>query len=371
MRRERLARPQFDASDIKRINSDVTGILESGWLTTGRFVEKLERQVSRTTGTRHSVAVNSGTAALHTMMAWLHLRSDDEVVVPANTFASTANAVLYEGARPTLADCDPDTFNVTASTVGSKITRRTKAVIVTHIAGNPCEMQELVDLCDQKGLYLFEDAAHAIGSRYNGRSCGSLGKGAAFSMYPTKVITSAEGGVLTTQDPDLADFARLYRNVGRRSLGAGPIEILGHNYRMSDIHAAIGLSQIGHLPEFVASRNKLARQYGKELRTVTWLKPQSIARESRSSYYCYIVRVVPGKSPITRDELMARLSKKGIETTVMFRPINTQPYFEKYGECLCPNAEAVGRETLVLPLHTLMTERDVKRVVSAIREAGS
>ena len=368
MRQVRLAKPTFDEADIKEINDDIASILRSGWLTTGKYAAKLEDEFRRVVGTKHAVAVNSGTAALHIMMASMRLRSRDEVVVPANTFASTANAVLYEGARPVVADCDALTFNVTAATVKKRIGAKTKAVLVTHIAGNPCEMDELAELCEKKGVELFEDAAHAIGSTYKGRACGSLSEGGAFSLYPTKVTTSAEGGVITTDSDALADFARLYRNVGRRELGAGPVEILGHNYRMSDVHAAIGVSQMKHLAQFVSTRNELAASYGEQLRVVSWVRPQAVSAYCRSSYYAYIVRV-SDRGWVERDPLMDELKRRGVETTIMFKPLGSQPYFRGRAVSACPNADMVGRDSLVLPLHPEMTREDVKYVVSAMEAA--
>ena len=370
MKRITLAKPIFSDSDIKEINRNIRTILLSGWLTTGRFAEKLEVRFRTEVDTKHAISLCSATAALHTMMASLHLKPDDEVIVPANTFASTANAVLYEGAKVVLADCDESSFNVNASTLSARITARTRALVVTHIGGNPCDMHEIIDLCKDRNIELFEDAAHAIGSTYRGRSCGSFGSGAAFSLYPTKVVTSGEGGVLVTNSDHLANFARLYRNVGRRNVGAGPIEILGHNYRMSDVHAVIGLNQMKHLSRFIAMRNRLADFYSRRLKPISWIRPQVLTAHSRSSFYAYIVRITE-ESPICRDRLIEKLTSKGIETTIMFKPIHSQPYFRGLESASCPSAETLGRESLVLPLHAGMSNRDVDNVVSVIEEVAS
>lgn len=369
LRKVRLAKPYFSSADLTQISKDIRTVLESGWLTTGKYAEKLERRFTAVTGTKRAVSVNSGTAALHVMMAWLHLRPEDEVIVPANTFASTANAVLYERGKVVLADCDSDSFNVTADTIAKRITERTRAVIVTHVGGNPCEMKEIVDLCDRKGVLLFEDAAHAIGSRYQNQPCGSFGWGAAFSLYPTKVITSAEGGMITTNSDELAEFAQIYRNMGRRKLGAGPVELLGHNYRLSDVHAVIGLNQLARLSEFVSERNKLAGLYAEGLGSLDWVSPQAITQRSISSFYSYIIKL-GDRASISRDELMARLAKSGVETTVMFRPVHTQPFYREFGKVSCPNAEMVGNQTLVLPMHTAMTKADVSHAVSCVKKAA-
>jgi perosamine synthetase len=366
----RLAKPDFSAKDIDRISSDISKILRSGWLTNGSYVRGLEGRFTRLVGSKYAVAVNSGTAALHTLVSYLGLGAVDEVVVPANTFASTANAVMYVGARLALADCDAETFNVTSETIAASINKNTKCVLVTHIAGNPCEMDEIRKLCKERNITLFEDAAHALGSTYRGRACGSLSSGAAFSLYPTKIVTSGEGGMVTTDLKELAEHVRLFRNVGRRSLGHGPILIVGHNYRMSEIHAAVGLSQMSHVRAFVDRRNRLARIYNEELEQIDWIEPQRVASHSKSSYYSYIAKVKPGKG-LTRDRLMKALKQKGIETTVMFRPVESQPAFKQMRLGGLPNAEAVGRDSIVLPLHTQMTAEDAEYVSRTLMHARS
>jgi len=331
-------------------------------------VQQFEAKFKIVAGTKCVVALNSGTAALHAIMAALNLNSGDEVIVPANTFASTANSVLYVGAKPVLADCEKDSFNVTSESIERSFTKRTKAVIVTHVAGNPCEMDPIISLCRENNLVLAEDAAHAVGGTYKGRKCGSLSWAGTFSLYPTKIITSAEGGFIATDSEELRDFARLFRNVGRAAFGSGPITSLGYNYRMSDIHAAIGLNQLGHLGQFLRRRNRLAASYTDTLRSLAWIRPQRVEKHSMSTYYSYIVKL-DSNAPVSRDALAQHLQTKGIETTVMFRPVHTQPYFEKFSrqkEGLA-NSEAIGLNSLTLPMHPGMTEEDVDYIVKAIK----
>lgn len=366
-----LGPPSFSDSDIREIKSSISTVLKSGWLTSGPLGREFERRFLTLAGTKFVIAMNSGTASLHVIAAALDLKPSDEVVVPANTFASTANAILYVGARPVPADCDIDSFNVTAETLEERITRRTKAVIVTHVGGNPCEMSPIVSLCRNRGLALVEDAAHAVGATHRGRKCGSFGWASAFSFYPTKIITSGEGGAVGTNSKRLRDFARLFRNVGRVAFGSGPIVTLGYNYRMSDIHAAIGLNQLSHIRSFVDKRNRLAVIYDELLSRIEWVSPQLIADHSRSTYYTYIVRLLR-RAPVSREKLSRRLRAMGVETTVMFRPVHRQPYFRGRlrGRTRLPNAETVGRETLALPMHPALTDSDVEFVVKAIRESG-
>lgn len=370
MRQVKLAPPLFTEDDISAIASDISSVLRSGWLTSGKLVEELERRFKLVSGTKYAVAMSSGTAALHAITAAQGLKRGDEMIVPANTFASTANAALYVGATPVLADCDPDTFNVTSETIERRITEKTRAIMVTHIGGNPCEMDPIVSLAKQQGLILTEDAAHAAGASYKGRKCGSLSWAAAFSLYATKVVTSAEGGVLATDSKKLHDFAWTFRNAGRERFGSGPIVALGYNYRMTDVHAAIGLRQLAQMGAFIEKRNHLASLYNESLANVSWLRPQLVEPHSRSSFYAYLVRMLPG-APCSRDELARRLKARGVETTVMFRPIHTQPYFKKYsrGPFECENAEMVGLKSLALPMHAGMSDEDVEYVTRSIKNA--
>ena len=360
----------FREQDIKSINKSISSVLRSGWLTSGPLVARFESEFKAVSGTRFAIALSSATAALHTIAASLSLKARDEVIVPANTFASTANAALYVGAKPALADCDLRSFNVTAETIERCITPKTKAVIVTHIAGNPCEMEPIISLCRERDLVLSEDVAHASGGKYKGKLCGSLSYAGAHSFYPTKIIAAGEGGMIGTNSKPLADFARTFRNMGREAFGHGPIVKLGYNYRMSDIHAAIGLSQLHRIGEFIEKRNRLARRYSDLLGAVRWTAPQEVAEHSRCTYYSYIIRLLP-EAPISRDGLSKALASKGIETTVMFTPLHKQPYFERFFKqrTSLANAESIGLESIALPMHAGMVEDDVDYVVKAIKEA--
>jgi len=330
-------------------------------------VADFEQKFCRVIGTKYAIALNSGTAALHTILSSLGLNREDEVVVPANTFSSTVNAVIYVGAKPVLADCEVDTFNVSAETIERAIGPRTKAVMVTHVAGNPCDMDPITKLCRENNLVLIEDSAHAHGSKYRGRSCGSLGFGSAFSFYPTKVMTSGEGGMITTNSEELHEHSCLFRNVGRARLGHGPIVALGYNYRMSEIHAVIGLSQLKHLREFVEKRNELSQIYREKLRELAWLEPQVIHDHSYSSWYAYIVKLSKSVG-ISTESVMDSLKREGIETTVMFRPIHMQPYYaDKFRGVSCPNAELIGDRAFALPLHVQMTSEDITSIVRILR----
>jgi perosamine synthetase len=363
----RVGGPFFADDDITAIAEDIKTVLKSGWLTSGRVVEEFERSFEERVGSNQAVALNSCTAALHCLTSWAGIGPKDEVIVPANTFASTANAVVYVGGRPVFADSDPETFNVTSASIADRITKKTKAVIVVHIAGNPCEMDGIVDLCKERDLILFEDCAHALGSTYKDKDCGRFGVAGAYSFYPTKIMTTGEGGMIATDSKRLAGYARIFRNVGRATAGHVPVTTLGFNYRMTDIHACLGRSQIKRLDEFLRVRRELARIYDEELASIDWIEPQRTTDGGVSSYYTYICRLNRG-APTTRDELERILRSKGIETTVMFDTVYLQPYYAaNYKEKRCPAAEAIAKRTIALPLHAALGRDDIISVTRALR----
>jgi perosamine synthetase len=345
-------------------------VLRSGWLTSGPVVTRFENKVRACTKSRYAVAMNSCTAALHTIMLALGLKKGDEVLVPANTFVATANSVLYTGARPVLVDSDPSTYNISIPDLERKVTKRTKAVVPVHLGGNPCKMDEIKKLADTNGILVIEDAAHALGGEYRGRSCGTLGVAGAYSFYPTKVVTSGEGGMIVTDNKRIAERARVFRNQGRDGYGPRENSELGYNYRMPDILAAVGLVQIGHLRNFVRHRNAIARLYEEELSGIDCVSPQEVLSGGKSTYYAYIVRLTK-HSPMTRDSLRARLNERGIETSVMYHPVHLQPLYARsfgYKRGDLPVAEELGRSSIALPMRNDMSQDEVHRVANAMKD---
>jgi len=368
-----FSKPFFSGDDIKEISANIEKILRSGRLTSGPFVKRFERAFAEFIGTRRAVALNSGTAALHTSLFALGVKSGDEVIVPSNTFVATANAALYVGAKPIFADSDPSTFNISPNEIEEKISRKTKAMIVVHLAGNPCDLEETLKIAEDHNIPLIEDCAHAHGAKYRGVNCGTFGVVGGFSFYPTKIVTAAEGGIVATDDEALAEKIRILRNQGRDAFGPSEIVEMGFNYRLSEVHAAIGLAQIKHIHDFITQRNKLAKIYNQGLTGIKWLKPQHIKNGNLCSYYAYIVKLTDG-APVSRDTLMRKLDDKGIETSVLYHPVHLQPFYVKVfghrkGEL--PIAEEMGEKNLALPLYNGMKAEDVMRVVDAIKEMSA
>lgn len=365
-----FSKPYFSNDDIKEINVRIEEILRSGWLTSGPVVRQLEESFAEFIGTKHTVALNSCTAALHTALLALGVKSGDEVIVPSNTFVATANAALYVGAKPVFADSDPKTFNISPDDVQGKISKKTKAIIVVHLAGNPCSMKEIVEIAEDHNVIVIEDCAHAHGAKYKGVNCGTVGEAGCFSFYPTKIVTMAEGGIVTTNDESLAGKISLMRNHGRDGYGSSEIVEMGFNYRLSEIHAAIGLAQIKHIRDFVEQRCKLAKVYNQELSKISWLKPQCVEDSNLCSYYVYIVKLAD-EAPMSRDMLMRRLKDKGVETSVLYHPVHLQPFYVKlfgYQSGELPVAEELGEKSLALPLYNGMKSEEIPRVVDAIKE---
>ena len=364
-----FSKPFFDAEDLEEILSNMRTVLTSGWLTSGKNVDALEKDFAEIVGTRHAVALNSCTAALHSILLSLDLKPGDEVIVPSNTFVATANAALYTGAKPVFADSDPETFNLSPEDVELKISNKTKAIIAVHLAGNPCDMKQLSEIAQDHQLSLVEDCAHAHGCKTQGKNCGTFGQAGAFSLYATKIITAGEGGMVTTDDEKIAQRIRRIRTHGRG--GVGPVETtgLGYNYRLSDIHAVIGLSQLKHLPEFIAQRQQVARSYDSFLSHTSWTRPQLVRTGNLCSYYVYLLKIAED-APLQRDELAARLSEKGIGTSVLYYPVHTQPFYKDIldRDPSCPVAEELGKRTIALPMYNGMNNDELEFVKQAWRE---
>lgn len=373
------------------------GPLESGWLTQGPSVAAFERAFAERHGVPHALATTSCTTALHLILAGLGVEEGDEVIVPAFTWVSTANAVVYCGATPVLADVDPTTFNLDLEDVLRRVTPRTRAVIVVHLFGLCFDVDALRERLPAD-IAIVEDAACAAGASLNGRPAGSLGVAGAFSFHPRKTITTGEGGIVTTTDADLAERIEVLRNHGasvseeQRHRGPRPhvlpeFDVLGFNYRMTDLQGAIGLVQLGRLDGFVAERHRLAQRYVATLAEFEWIVPPpglpsvetgtEVDPTSRTSsvhgLQAFVTRVVPERAPIARDALMDALQIAGIATRPGTHAVHRLGYYrERFGLAAddYPGARDSELDSMALPLHNQMTEQDVDRVVAAIRDAA-
>jgi len=342
----------IDEDDIR----EVVRTLRSDWLTTGPAVEEFERAFASYTGARHAVAVANGTAALHAAMFALGIGPGDEVIVPPLTFAATANCVVYQGATPVFADVVPDTLLLDPACVDKKITPRTKAIIAVDYAGQPCAYDALRGMARAHGLALVADACHALGATYKGRRAGALADLSTFSFHPVKPITTCEGGMVTTDDPDLARRMRIFRNHGittdhreRAQSGTCFYEMtdLGYNYRLSEVQCALGISQLRKLPAWVARRQQIAQQYDRAFEAASAMRPLRTRAEVSHAYHLYVVRVVFG-----RDALISALRENGIGANVHYIPVHLHPYYRQRYQLrpgLCPVAEKAYEHIVSLP----------------------
>ena len=362
----------IDEEDIQA----VVDVLRSNWLTTGPKVKEVEQDFADYVGTKYAVAVSSGTAALHTAMFALGIGSGDEVIVPPITFVATANAVVFQGGTPVFADVDAETLLIDPRQVEERITPRTKAVVAVDYGGQPCAYDELRSIARRHGLALVADACHSLGGLYKGRKVGTLADLTVFSFHPVKHITTGEGGMITTDDPVMAERMRRFRNHGinadhasRAEQGTWYYEMkdLGYNYRITDFQCALGLSQLKKLPVFLERRREIAKMYDREVASLKGVTPLYISPDVVHSYHLYVIRVKE------RARMFAQLREKGIGVNVHYFPVHLQPYYqENFGtsEGLCPVAEKAYNHILSLPLFPQMEDNDVERVVTAIEEVS-
>ena len=357
----------------------VVEVLKSDWLTTGPTVERFEHALADFAGARHAVAVSSGTAALHAAMFALGIGPGDEVIVPPMTFAATANAVLYMGGVPVFADVEETTLLIDPALIEARITPRTKAIIAVDYAGQPCDYKALRVIADRHGLALVADACHSLGAEDQAGPCGSLADLTAFSFHPVKPVTTAEGGMVTTDHLHYAQRMQRFRNHGittdhrqRTETGAWFYEMidLGFNYRLSDLQCALGLSQLKKLPEWLKSRRKIAERYDKDLRQLKGIEPLKVRNGVVHGYHLYVVRI----SEERRDPVFTALRNQGIGVNVHYVPVYLHPYYRDtlgFVGGLCPVAEAAYPQILSLPVFPAMTDDDVERVVEALEGALS
>jgi perosamine synthetase len=365
-------RQWIDDDDVEA----VVEALRSDWLTTGPRVEAFETAFALETGSDHAVAVSSGTAALHAALHALGVGSGDEVIVPAMTFAASANCVVYQGATPVFADVDADTLLLDPGDAARRITERTRAIVAVDYAGQPCDYDALRSLARDHSLALVADACHSPGGAHRGRPVGSLADVTAFSLHPVKHITAGEGGLVTTDDEELAARMRRFRNHGidtdhRRRAEAGSwfyeMVDLGFNYRITDLQCALGLSQLRKLAAWVDRRQELAALYDEAFATVAGIEPLVTRDDVTHAYHLYVARVCGH-----RDKLFAALREERIEANVHYVPVHLHPYYRDHfgtGPGLCPIAEEAYRSILSLPLFPAMTEADVAEVVTVVERS--
>jgi dTDP-4-amino-4,6-dideoxygalactose transaminase len=371
-------RPSIGQEELQAMRE----VLESRWLTTGPVTQRFEREFAAFVGCKYAVAVNSCTAALHLALDAAGITSGDEVLVPSYTFAATAEVVVYLGARPVLCDSLSGGFNIDPADAARRISPKTRAIIAVHIAGEPCDLQALSRLAERHSIHLIEDAAHALPATYAGRRIGSISELTAFSFYATKTITTAEGGMLTTNDEGYARRASTMRLHGisgdawkrYTNHGSWYYEVVDAGYKsnMPDLLAALGLAQLKKAETFHQRRREIADQYLQRLSRIEEFEMPSVGNGNTThSWHLFILRLRLKMLAIGRDDLVHRLKQAGIGTSVHFIPLHLHPYYRNrygYSSGDFPHAEDAFARCISLPIYPDMSDADVNRVVTAVEQ---
>ena len=361
-----VCEPRLDGNEMKY----VTNCIETNWISSaGRYIQDFEEAFAVACDCEYGAACANGTVALHLALATLGIGPGDEVIIPTFTMIATINAVAYTGATPVLVDSEPETWNMDIAQVEAKITPQTKAIIAMHTYGHPVDMDPIMDLARAHDIYVVEDAAEAHGARYKGRRIGGLGDCAAFSFYGNKIITTGEGGMVTTSNPDIARIVWNLRDHAFSEERHFWHKYLGFNYRMTNLQAAVGLAQTEQLDTFVQARRGNAAHYTSLLKKIPGIVTPPEKEWAENVFWMYGI-LVDDEFGMTRDDLRRWLAKRGIETRTFFIPMHVQPiYFQTYKGQRYPVAEMLCKRGMYLPSASSLTRSEIEFVVESIAEA--
>ena len=373
----RFGAPNFEKKEI----DEVVKTLKSGWVTTGVKTHAFEERFKKYIGAKYALGLNSCTAALHLALLGAGVGPGDEVIVPAMTFGASGNTVVHCGATPIFVDCDRATMNIDPGGIESKITPRTKAITVVHMAGRACDMDEVFTIAKKHNLKVIQDAAHAVETEYKGKKVGAYGDFACYSFHAIKNLVTVEGGMLTSNDKEAMERSRMLSLHGMSidawgrygTDGYKHYEHLeaGFKYNMMDIQAALGLPQLARIDRNWKKREKIWQRYMKELQGLPIVLPAPVRKGDRHAYHMFTVLIDTDKTKITRDQFLDKMAKRNIGTGVHFRALHLHPFYRKtygYKEGDFPNAEWIGDRTASIPLSAKLTDKDVSDVIRAIKD---
>jgi len=363
--------------------ASVVETLRSGGLTTGPKVKKFEDDFGRFVGSSYAIAVNSGTAALHLALDAIGIEEGDEVIVPTMTFTATAEVVLYFKAKPVLVDCQPDTLNIDPGQIDSAITPKTKAIMPVDFGGQPCDYDAILEIARRRGLKVIEDAAHALPASYKGDKVGAISDITCFSFYATKTITTGEGGMATTENPEWADRMRMMslhgisKDAWKRYTAEGSwyyeVHSPGYKYNLTDVAAALGLVQLAKCERFYEDRKRIAATYNTAFAEITEIERPSVQPEREHAWHLYILKLNPGRLRIGRNEFIEALKQRNIGTSVHFIPLHLHPYYRDtfgYQKCDFANASAAFERIVSLPIFPGLGDERIERVIEAVRDVA-
>lgn len=364
-----MASADIDQSDVDA----VIEVMKSGRLTMGPKIEEFETATAAYCGARHAIAVNSGTAALHMLSAAAGVTAGDEVITTSFSFVASTNCFLYLGATPVFVDIEPSTYCIDPSLIREAITNRTKAIIAVDVFGHPADWDRIEKLADEYDLKLIADSCESLGAEYKGKKTGPFGIGGAFAYFPNKQMTTGEGGMIVTDDDEVALICRSLRNQGRSQSGSWLAhERLGYNYRITEMSAALGVSQLRRIEDFIEKRRLVAATYDALLSDQTQIRVLQPKPNVRVSYFVYVVELLKAN----RDEVIHRLAARGVPSRAYFVPIHQQPYITRFVKDYrsLPVTESAGSRTIALPFHNNLSDDDVAYVVgelkSVLKELG-
>lgn len=369
-------RQYIDDDDIESVIKTLRG----DYLTTGPNVHEFEERIAKYVGAKYAVAVSNGTAALHCACYAAGIKKDDEVLVPAISFAATANCVLYCGGKPVFVDITSDTYNIDVDKIEEKITDKTKAIIPVHFAGQSVDMDKIVEIAKKHDLVIIEDGAHALGAQYKNEKVGIKGDMAEFSFHPVKPITTGEGGVIVTNSKEYYEKLLLFRshgitrNVDMMESNEGPWYYeqidLGYNYRITDLQCALGLSQFNKLDSFISRRREIAQIYNEAFKEMEEINVPKEDEFSNSGWHIYVITLNLNKLSVGRKEIFEALQKENIGVNVHYLPIYLHPYYSKLGyeQGECPVAEDVYNKMITIPLFPAMNEEDIQSVIKGVKK---
>ncbi len=360
---------------------EVVKTLRSGWVSTGPKTHQFEEDFRKYVGAEHAIALNSCTAAMHLALLAIGVGEGDEVIVPAMTFASTANVIVHCGATPVFVDCNRETMNIDPSDVEKKITPRTKAIMVVHMAGRACDMETIMALAKKHSLKVIEDAAHAVETEYKGHKVGTIGDIGCYSFYATKNVVTGEGGMVVTNNEEYAKRIRVLALHGMNkfawnrygSEGYKHYEFIeaGYKYNMSDIQASLGIHQLARVEKTWKRREEIWKKYSEDLKNLPIILPAPVAEGDRHAYHLYTVLMDDSKTKVTRDQFLEEMTKRNIGCGVHFYALHLQPVYRQllgHKEGDLPNTEWIGARTASIPLSAKLSDADVREVVEAIKD---
>jgi len=343
----------------------VLDVLKSGVIAQGPKVEEFEKNFADYCNTKYAVAVNSGTAALHLALMAMGIKEGDEVITTPFSFIASANCILYVNAKPVFADIDEKTFNISPESVKEKINSKTKAIIPVHLYGEPCDMKSIMEIAEECHLMILEDACQAHGAEYENKRVGSFGDAAAFSFYPTKNMTTSEGGIITTDNKEIAEKAKIFRNHGQ--IKRYWHEFLGYNLRMTDISAAIGIEQLKKLDKFNQKRIENACYLTQKIEKISGINPPLVLKNVKHVFHQYTIKIENGR----RDEINKKLNESGIGTGIHYPiPINEQPFYRKmnYNADETLAAKEMAKKVLSLPIHPSVTKENLEYIAEKLEK---